>query len=186
VLSLGFAGAVEETLKAGDVLICQRVYLWDGHETAPAEECDGRLVELAEAAAQRQGVPYHKGHSATALRLVGLPAEKGDLAGRLPVQVVEMESYWLGQAAREREVPFLALRAVVDGARDTLPEAFASTSDAGDFRWGPLLAYLRSHPHFLVQFGQLARNAMKARHSLTVLAGGLLRLWSRETPGETS
>ena len=181
VLSIGFAGGVVESINAGDILLCERVYLYrDGKDVEAVEESDQRLLALAEEAAQNAGLTYYKGSSATVDRMLGQPAEKAEIAAKLPVQAVEMESYWLGQAARQQGVPFLAVRAVIDGPHDLVPEALAPVSESGAIPWRPLLLSLGAHPGDVLPLVKLIPNLFRASRRLSAFAGEFLTLWRRE------
>jgi adenosylhomocysteine nucleosidase len=179
-LSFGFAGAIAASLKGGDVLICESVYLHGSEgEGAPAVRSEGALLALAEAAARSSGVPYTVGSSITVSHILGQPAEKATAAAAFPAQVVEMESYWLGRAARERGIPFLAVRAVTDTARDVVPDMSGLMDGHGSLRWGRLGLYLAAHPGSVIPLVKLAGNTLRAGRNLSAFAGEFLSLWSR-------
>ncbi|MFQ6020327.1 MAG: hypothetical protein ACE5KW_06180 [Dehalococcoidia bacterium] len=179
-LSFGLAGAIVGSLKGGDILLCESVYLYEADgKGGQAVESEGPLLALAEAAAQRSGLTYRMGSSVTVPQVVGRPAEKEAVAARFPAQVVEMESYWLGQAARQQGIPFLAVRAVSDTAGDPVPDAAGLVDDSGALHWGRLALYLGAHPGSVFPLVKLARNSLRAGRNLSAFAGEFLSLWSR-------
>lgn len=128
MLSLGFCGALAPTLRSGDLVIPDKLYLLedgDDGEAPPwlgqALEPDGRLVALAADALGEEGLRFSQGAFLTTSRPVTRPGEKAQLHGLTGAQVVEMESFWVGRFALERGIPFMAARVVLDEAHQALP-----------------------------------------------------------------
>jgi hypothetical protein len=78
-----------------------------------------------------------------------------------------MEAGGVARAARELGIPWLALKAVVDGVEDVLPPALAGcVTPGGDLAWTGLLAGSLRGPGFWRALRQLARASRLARRSL--------------------
>jgi hypothetical protein len=86
-----------------------------------------------------------------------------------------MESLAVAQVALQRQVPFLAVRVIVDSAGDVLPKSVTAAADtAGHLRLWRLLGALTLTPSDLVPLIRLARRYRAAGQALSAVAG-LLR-----------
>ena len=103
----------------------------------------------------------------TASRLVAEPREKALLREATGLDVVEMESCWVGWAALERGLSFLAVRAVSDGAGDALPDIPGVVTPEGELRIASALAYALGHPTRLPLLLRTGGRAREAVSSLT-------------------
>jgi adenosylhomocysteine nucleosidase len=78
---------------------------------------------------------------------------------------VDMESLIVARIAADHRLPFLCVRAIVDTAADTLPNAVVAASRAGGIKIGRLLGGLLSAPGDVAALIRLAgryRSAMQA------------------------
>lgn len=132
--SLGLAGGLADDLAPGD-LLCPAVVLLD----------DGRqgqvLAPTAPFAAIAAALP---GANPGPLLTVDAPLRSAQAKRiareRTGAVAVDMEAAGVAAAARDLEIPWLALKAVADDARDSLPEFLTGcTTPAGDLRWRVLL-----------------------------------------------
>lgn len=177
VLSIGFAGALRGSLEPGEVLLCERVLPWTGGPRdagallAPPLAADPVLLGLAEEAAQLAGVSYRRGQALTFPEQVSRPRDKARLGRLCGADVVEMESAWIGQEALARGIPFLAIRAIADPLREGLP---ALPPRAAAATWAAL-AWLAAHPWQAPGTLRLAGHVWRARRSLALVTGALLR-----------
>ncbi|MBI4736763.1 MAG: hypothetical protein HY766_12040 [candidate division NC10 bacterium] len=141
--SLGFAGGLAETLCAGDVVCPAAVLLDDGRTgrsfgVAPAQTA----VRAALAAA---GLRIHDGPLLTVDDPLRTPEVKRAAHRRTGAVAVDMEAAGVAEAARDLGIPWLAIKAVVDAAGETLPAFLAGCTTArGDLRWRGLLRGLAS------------------------------------------
>lgn len=177
VLSVGTAGGLHPELKAGDIVLCERVDHAAGRgsakETRPAKG-DGELIRRALEIASGLGLPARVGTSVTVDSAAWGPADKSDLHGWQKHDIVEMESYWIGRAANERNLPFLAVRAVSDRAGDQLPEIPGILDELGNLDPERLLAFTREHPEVIPELARQHLHAQRAFESLTSLLAPLL------------
>lgn len=167
VLSVGLGGALNPELRVGDLVLCETVHRVpsEGADAAPVRS-DGGLLRLAQASAEEAGLRAPRGRSLTADRVVGEPAEKDTLHRSLSLDVVEMESYWLGLVARERGLPFLAARVILDELGDRLPELPGIVESDGSRRTFRAVRYALRHPRHVPW---LLRTAASERRALTNL-----------------
>jgi 4-hydroxy-3-methylbut-2-en-1-yl diphosphate reductase len=101
----GFCGAADPTLRAGDVVLADELRSEVGSRPCPGSR---RVADALE----RAGMRVHTGPVFSADRVLG-PEERERL--RVDgVLAVDMESYWLAEAAGDR--PLAVVRVVVDEA----------------------------------------------------------------------
>ncbi len=168
VLSVGTAGGLSQELDAGHVVLCERVSALAGASAESVEPvaADAGLLEAAMRAGQEAGVAVRLGRSLTVDSVVWGADEKARLRRRTGDDIVEMESYWVGRAARALGIPFLAVRVVSDGADDALVEIPGLVSADGTIDYSRFLPYVEQHPEHVPI---LARNAERSRRAIESL-----------------
>jgi nucleoside phosphorylase len=135
--SLGFAGGLEDGLAAGD-LVCPAVVLLD----------DGRQGQAFAASPSQAAIGAalrgaHPGPLLTAQTPLRTERAKRAAQERTGAAAVDMEAAGVAAAARDLKIPWLAIKAVVDGVREPLPEFLTGcTLPTGDLRWRGLIASL--------------------------------------------
>jgi adenosylhomocysteine nucleosidase len=115
LLGVGIAGAVTPSLGALDLMAAARIRNGSGDICS----ADSILLSLATGAGALPGIVV------TVAAPVVTAAEKESLARALPAgerAAVDMESAAWARAAQLCEVPFLAVRAIADTAREELPD----------------------------------------------------------------
>jgi nucleoside phosphorylase len=172
-LALGCAGALVGWLRPGDAVAASEVLV---------AAADGRIAErvptaggapLAEAAA-RAGVRVLVGPLVASPVVVTTAREKARLAASGGALAVDMESAAIGAVARERGIPFHALRVVLDVADEDLPFAADVVNPAtGTPRLGRVLAALAPPSRWLLA-ARLARGQRRAARQLGRVAGAVL------------
>jgi adenosylhomocysteine nucleosidase len=105
ILSIGFCGALDPTLRIGDIVVSGEV-----PKGLQASFVQGDVVSVD--------------------RVAFTAREKSDLRAATGAAVVEMESAAVAQKAREWDVPFGCVRVVSDVAGDDLPLDFNRYRDA--------------------------------------------------------
>jgi hopanoid-associated phosphorylase len=158
VISFGLCGALDPTLKVGDVVVGESVA--DADDGFPADAAWAQRIVAALPGARL-------GSFARSEQVVGSLEEKAELRRRTGAAAVDLESYVVARLARWFGAPFAILRAVSDTADRTLPHA-ARVGLGADGRpaIGPVLASLRSNPW---QIGSLIRTALEAEDAFHAL-----------------
>ena len=177
--TFGVAGALAEGVRNG-TLFCPDLILGDdGREGIP--DPAWRTALLARLAAVSSPVL----RTGTLLSISRPPlgaADKTQAGSRYAATAVDMESAAVAAVAKERGLPFLALRAIVDEAGDTVPSALLGGLDAwGRPRRWAFAATLARHPMLLAYLPGLAsrmRHALRALHEAADAAGHAFG-WSR-------
>lgn len=176
ILSIGFAGSLVSELRAGHLVIARQVYALHEplHEGSLAASnglaCDPALVELAVAAARQRRLAFSEGASLTVPQVIGQPEVKRRIGDSLPVEMVEMESYWVGRVAADQGIPFLVVRAVLDEVGDRLPDLPNMIDETGAVARGRALRQLLSRPWEAAALVRLAASARRASERLAVFA----------------
>jgi adenosylhomocysteine nucleosidase len=135
VVSFGFAGALNGSLRIGDVVACSSMICSD-RSYGPRCSSDSALVSAARSCSE-PGLSC--GVGVTAPRLVASRSAKIALLETSEADIVDMESYWIGVVAAENGVPFVAVRSVSDSATDSLP-------DLPSWKWRHVVPHFALHP----------------------------------------
>lgn len=179
LLLLGFAGAVDPALACGDLVLSGRYYLdRDTTEEGSKDyfEADSSLLEQAGAAASASGLAWRGVESLTVGRPVVTVEEKAAMhrrysVGPVNVGAVNMEDYWVAEFAARAEIPFLAVRAVIDTASQAIPSYAMGLQERS---WGAL-ASAAIRPWHLPNLVGLASNLRVAQRSLRRFATAFLQ-----------
>jgi len=167
--SFGFAGGLDPTLEAGDLVLADRVI-------DPREESIATDIAWRERLQKTLAIvePVNVGAMAGSDEPVTSIAGKAALFAATEALAVDMESHGVARAARERGVPFIVLRAIVDPARRAVPRAaLAGVGENGAYRPLPLLLALLKDPRQLPGLVALARDSRRAARMLgRATAGG--------------
>jgi adenosylhomocysteine nucleosidase len=161
-MSWGCAAGLSPTLRPGDLCL-------------PASIVDARGVHRAASAGWHQRAvsslqatfDVHTGPLLTTDRIAPTEADKRSLAEKFGAIAVDMESAAVAAVARERDVPFLAVRAIADPADMPMPPAVLRATDTqGNIRLSVLLGQVLLHPG---EAGGLMRLASHFRAALRTL-----------------
>ena len=171
VLSVGVAGGLHPNLECGDVIICEQID-HVSHKASRARNkgiaCDARLANAALAAAKGMGLPASTGKSLTLDEPAWTVDEKTAHHEWKRHDIVEMESFWVGEAANRAGVPFLAIRTISDASGHSLPNTGAMQPD-GNFDEKVLLAYVAANPEAGPLFAEFAERARPAFGNLAIV-----------------
>ena len=179
LLSLGFAGALTKKSKVGDIIICSTLHCANGltqrgPKSGETYSSDASLVSLASHALEGTALRFSRGSSVTVTQLVSSPEAKRALGEAFGADIVEMESYWIARIAADRQVPFIAVRAISDSMQDSLLPFDQILTLNGEWQWKKAIPYFTSRPHHLTKLFTLYSNAQQARKSLTTVVNRLM------------
>jgi adenosylhomocysteine nucleosidase len=159
LLSFGFAGGLDPSLRPGDIIVGAGVIAVDG----TMRETHDALAQRLCAALDESGCRWTAGLVAGADQAVATAAAKEALAARTGALIVDMESHGVAAAG----LPFAILRVVVDPAERALPACvLAAVDPSGRVNILPLMAGLLRHPREIGSLLALARDNGPARKSL--------------------
>lgn len=175
IVSIGFGGGTKDTLQPGDLVIGTELYrldgspfYWDQEQLGDPLVPDRRLLSQARNAVEIAGIDFELG------RIINLPTiaktngMKDWIGSELEGVAVDMESFMVCEIANDAEIPFVAIRAVVDTVEMDLPEIVGQIDQgpAGG-RLIPALKFLARNPQSVTSLTRLGRAAARARRSLT-------------------
>lgn len=126
LVSWGCAAALHPSLRPGNLLLPRQVVGCDGSVLETAPDWHGRLRAALTAAK----IPFDDGDLAESPCIVATAENKRALAARSGVHAVDMESAAVARVARDRNKPFLVIRAVADPADMAVPSAVLRAMDA--------------------------------------------------------
>jgi adenosylhomocysteine nucleosidase len=147
VLSVGFVGALDPAMKAGEVFE-PRMVINAADSVRTDTGCgQGTLVSFGAVAGREQKAKLRDAYSAAA---------------------VDMEAAAVAQAAEVRGVRFAALKAVSDESGFVMPPLEDFISSDGGFCLTPFAVYIATRPWLWGTTLTLARNSAKASRALCV------------------
>jgi len=163
LLSLGMAGGLDPALKAGAVVIADRIVTIDGRSFVTSEPWRNALTKACDSVSV---API-----AGSERVVTSVAAKQNLRRHTGAVVVDMESVGVAEAAAEAGLPFMAVRAVADTAWFSVPEwVLGGVGADGALRPLVVAVGLLARPWALPVVAGLARDSRRARAGLRRVA----------------
>lgn len=158
LVTLGFAGALADSLAPGEIVIADRVLDQQSRERF---DCDGELFPVA-------GV--RRGSLLSATEVIASAAEKRRLAEEWGAVAADMESSGVARAAAQAGVPFCAIKAITDTSEQSISIDFArcQSEDKG-LSWRKILRESVRSPRGIRDVWMLARNARVAARSLAAV-----------------
>jgi len=163
LLSFGVSGAITDALGPGDIALARAIIMSDGVRLATSPEMQLPLRETAASA----GLVLRHVDMADAGSVISSAEDKRALGRLTGAHAVDMESGAVAHVARERGVPFGALRAISDGVDHTLPHAaLGAVGPGGDIRVMTTILRLILRPQDLPAMLRLAAGSSKGFGSL--------------------
>ncbi|MGB6385936.1 MAG: hypothetical protein WBE45_12950 [Terriglobales bacterium] len=153
VISVGFAGALDDSLAVGHVLEPRAVINSADGVRIEIDSGQGVLVSSATVADKGQKSRFRKAYGASA---------------------VDMEAAAVAQGAQARDVEFGALKAISDSADFNLPAIDRFVSDDGNFHSARFAFHVALRPWLWTTTILLARNSSKASYALCDAIGSYL------------
>lgn len=168
LLSWGLAGGLDPLLEAGALVLPREVISPEGRVLPTSTDWRERVND---ALAARHAVRC--GRLLTCREPLGSSAAKALAFRQTGALAADMESSAIAEVAAAERVPFLVVRAIVDTARDDVPEVALSATRAGEDgpRIDRLLAALARKPGELPALMRLARGYRAASRALAAVAG---------------
>lgn len=166
LVSWGYAGGLAPNLTCGTLVVADRIICTDGSVFGTDERWREALTACI--LGQQSVRCASLLSSSTVLVDEACKSRKFRDTGAV---AVDMESAAVAQVAWDWGVPFLAVRAVVDTARDTLPRAIIDAiGPEGKLRWGRLCRDVVRSPRTVQQLLHLGVSYRAARQALTAAA----------------
>ena len=184
VISAGFAGGASTGSKAGQAFFCDRLvavdgplYLWEKNEAV--EHLDQGLLKRITANISGGADEYQFGACLTVPQFISNSSMKAWLGRTFEVRLIDMESYWVNEAARGAGVPQLSVKVMLDTVEETVPGFVGDTlSRRGAHRALRGAAYMAMNP---LEARRIFRLARQVKRSRTALANILDRIVAART-----
>jgi adenosylhomocysteine nucleosidase len=145
VQSVGFAGALDDTLRVGHVFEPRQVIDASDGSRSDTGSGSGILVSFSSVAGQEQ---------------------KARLATAYQAQAVDMEAGAVAKGAEAHGLRFGAIKVISDEAGFRIPPMERFVGDDGNFQSGSFALYAALRPWLWRPVFRLARNSVKASHQL--------------------
>jgi nucleoside phosphorylase len=150
LVSFGIAGAVNDDLNIGDVVISGNTCLLDKGLPSPFQS----LAPLSESAWNA---------AARALQPVSARLVHGTAITTRGSQVVLQQMAQMTNPVLEMEIPLISIRSISDGPQSPIPLDLEAVMDEEyNFRIGKLLMMVLRHPQIIFQSRQMMQNSTKA------------------------
>ena len=179
IVNAGFAGGVLDDVSVGDLFLCDRLYSLEGpaplwRESAASERSLDGLDASSVLLGDAHGIDYTMCGCMTVPALASGANMKTWIGANFPVQIIDMESYWVSEVAASHRVPHMIVRSVLDPLDQTLPTFVGRAVDDDETRsWRSAFRYVISKPSDTPRLVSLALQARRARASLGRLLGAL-------------
>lgn len=176
VVSAGFAGAARRGFSTGDQVVCSRVWSLEGPQGGWSRESARSLGVLDGAS---DSGPAHvleamrprpkRADCLSVPRLIADSRAKEWIGTQLPVELIDMEAFWVCQTAARYDAPTIVVKSVFDPVEQTLPWSVAHLAGSGAVaRWRAALGIALSRPGQILALVRLAGQAAAARRALAI------------------
>jgi adenosylhomocysteine nucleosidase len=170
VFSAGFAGGLTPALARGDLVVAQRIVDEHGHSW------DADPATFPDWIAEVKGL--HVGRLVTLDHPLRTAEEKTAAGHHHAALAVDMESIAVAEVCRQKNVAFLAVRAVSDALDDELPADVAKLLYAhGARQLGAALGTIWRKPGRVKDLFRLQRNALAASERLAEFISAAVKHW---------
>jgi 5'-methylthioadenosine/S-adenosylhomocysteine nucleosidase len=167
LVSFGFAGGLTPELARGTLVIGTQVVGDDSSGRLATANDD--LVRQVQRAAEVEQLPARQGLIVTTRQIVADSASKTEWWEKSGACAVDMETAGIAEVAHEAGLPWVAVRAIVDSAADSLPAACLSVlGEDGHVASRRLVQALCRSPQLLWPFLRLASDMRTARRHLSL------------------
>ncbi len=167
LISWGTAGALNDSLHPGDILLpSQVIEVASGHALETEASWRSAIMSMCGNAFRINSSPLLQTDG-----IIAHPKQKRALLETHEAAGIDMESAAIAAAAKNHGLPFLTLRVIVDAAGDRIPiAANAGVDDEGNVHPLRIARALMRYPYELPALLALGRNFSMARHTLRKLA----------------
>lgn len=166
LISWGCAGALAPYLKAGDLVIPASITAKDNTQFSTQPDWSKRIINTLE-----PGIKCYNGSLFESSSVVALASDKAKQYQQTKALAVDMESGALARVAQQANIPFIAIRSIVDPANMDLPQAIIHAMTAkGVISIPTLLRHVCSHPTELPRLINTALHFNSASKTLKTVA----------------
>jgi adenosylhomocysteine nucleosidase len=161
LISTGFAGALNDELQVGDLLVAKNF----------------STVDLNERCLSLSRVQIHMADLLTAPALIDSSDERTEIGRTSGAAAVDMETEFIARACAAHGVPLLSLRVITDTPREAFPAPAHVLFDIAKQRtdlW-KLARFFLAHPNRIPRLAQFSRKIARARKILATALIAVLR-----------
>ena len=174
-LSVGYAGALRDGVKTGELVIVRSVLRMGLiNQTPKRYPCHPRLTELSQRVAEENGFKAHLGDILTVTEPIKRPEDKRQAGVLTGAVAVDMEGAGVAMAAREARIPFMALKVVLDEVDEEL-KGTGLVDGEGRVDLFKTFTYLLYNPWDIIYLLRLNRQAGRATSELARFLSVLVR-----------
>jgi adenosylhomocysteine nucleosidase len=168
----GFCGGLGEAVTVGSLVIVESVC----EPASPnAELLADAELEAVLTALHPTEIPCFRGKMVSTPSVLTTPAEKAECARKTGAIAVDMETYAAAREAEAHGLRWIGVRAVTDGAKDTLPLDFNAFNDAnGNPDRGKIVLATLARPHKIPALIRLGSRSAQAAKNLALYLDLLL------------
>ena len=168
LVAFGVAGAVNDDLQVGDVIVARNACLLDKSVLIHSH----RLAILTEPAQQAVTHALYLSSArmvyGTAITTRGSQVTQHEF-DEIENPILEMETSGIANVAAEHGIPLLALRAISDGPQTPLPFNLEEIVDEdANLKIGKMIQLVLRHPQIILQSRKLNQNVKKAAENLAI------------------
>jgi hypothetical protein len=177
LVSIGIAGGLHPDVETGDLIVGDKVIEPGDGEANEQWEPDPAYMELAHEALLFEGIQARKGPIVSVRTPASSAREKAGLYRGSHALVSDMESGSIARAATESNMPFMALRVVIDPpGRKLEPDLSCCLDEGGRVCFPVLWRNLRRRPSLLPELLRMTRDLVIALSALRRGWGAQIRL----------
>lgn len=166
LISWGCAGALAPHLKPGDLMV-PAIVLANDNTQLTTDTSWSKLISNS----LQPSINRYDGMLAESETVISKAREKTELFKQTKAVAVDMESAAVARGAQQANIPFIAIRSIIDPANLDLPNAINhAMTDKGIVSIPKLLIYLCTHPGELPGLINTALYFNKALKTLTSVA----------------
>jgi nucleoside phosphorylase len=160
LISSGFAGALNDKLQIGDLLLAKNF----------------STIELTEMGSSFSRLPIHEADLLTVRALIDSNDERNKIARTSGAAAVDMETEFIARACAEHGIPLLSLRVITDTPREPFPAPPNVLFDIEQqqTRFLTLATFFLARPNRVPQLIQFARRIARVRKILASALVGLV------------
>ena len=163
VISIGYAGALDPSLKVGDLVVADQVVYYETLKSYSLDEKHFSTMPKA-----------HRGTLLTVDQVVATPPEKKALREKYSAVALDMETFALAEEAKSRNIPIRSYRAITDTADQELIDCGHLVAEDGEVSKLKAGWHVLTHPGDLKSMIDLGKHAKTATARLTELLGRTL------------
>lgn len=179
VCSIGYAGALRDGIRLGDLLIPAELLLGCGERPSRFVP-DPLLFDRACRTAADRRWPFHTDRMVTSERVVPTEREKREIGQRWQAGSVEMESAVAARIADEAGVPFVTVRVALDEVSFALPDVSSFLRLWKGRQWRSVAAWIAKEPSRVAGLARLWHCSVRAAARMVAFLDPFLDGVSRE------